>query len=210
MRIQKNRVLPATSILVLVAIMAASASGAMVPLPNRHSANAFVQEAARKEWSDSRQCWSVENIPEGYLLTYSQPVVFIRSFYSSSKPVQNDQLRRERKGLLQLKIVFGPPLARGPTDTIQAEGEEYSNPANGDVLPEILAQGKEGFFLCHDALWRSDEKKTVYFFVNAGPDEDIDHVYNANCRCDNYYDGLLAELCHLFHFDPDPFDCIED
>jgi hypothetical protein len=113
--------------------------------------------------------WTIQRIPDGYLLTSLRPVVFLPNVSTSSKKDIHQRVASARRDFLRIKIVLGAPLTHD--DICNLSVCDY-------VLPEVDHQAALGYYPCWDLdfygqidYYSNHQNAPIYLFCNSGPDE---------------------------------------
>jgi hypothetical protein len=150
---------------------------------------AALQKAVGKDWRASK-------IPEGYLLTSIQPIVFLPTISPSTKKDRYQQVASARRDFLRIKIVFGAPV--GDTEIKSLSIIDY-------VLPEVERQQGLSYFPCWNVCLETERSylsshrsSPIYLLSNVGPYED---VYPQSTS--DQYEYVVDMVSQLFDFPPD-------
>ena len=157
-----------------------------VPLPDQKDLMAQLQKPGGKDWT-------VTAAPDGYLMTYAQPVVIYSTNGVVSKAALAQQLSSKKTSSLQVKVIIGRALTAAE---LSKPNNPYSERPDLPMDPAAVKElNRNHFFICTPSSWAVGDTYAVYIASNESPDEAI---YPGTAS--DAYDSILSDLGTLFHF----------
>lgn len=148
-----------------------SSANAQDSQPDQGDLLALLQKIGGKDWN-------VTAVPEGYLMTYAQPIT------SSSKKIDS----------LRLKIIFGKALSA--TEMENLPRNPYSELPEPPLDPKAKSElNRTHFSICSPLTWANGSKYTIFVTTNKPQDDTITPQ-----QASNSFDNVLNELDTQFHF----------